>query len=201
MNFVKDLIGGAVIIVAAGAIAIAQNAFRSDRIPLVPRNSAPRAEAQSTPSSENNSPAPENASPPLSTSTERTGSEVPSQGAPAAAESPAGEVTTDRLRELLQQPGVVIVDARAPEEYGAGHLPGAVNIPVENLTEYYDKLTAMVPLDATVVCYCRSVTCDQSENLAREMRIMGYKHVMVYKGGWEEWSQAGYSSEGSPPSK
>jgi rhodanese-related sulfurtransferase len=48
-----------------------------------------------------------------------------------------------------------------------------------------------------VVCYCQSDTCEDSENLAREMKFMGYKNVLRYKGGWDEWSSAGGAKGGA----
>ncbi len=110
-------------------------------------------------------------------------------------------MSRERLRELLEGGGIVVIDARAAGEYETGHIAGAINVPYEGLAEHYDRLSQKVPLDATVVCYCRSVTCDDSENLAREMKFMGYRNVVTYKGGWDEWSQAGYPAESSNSGK
>jgi rhodanese-related sulfurtransferase len=65
------------------------------------------------------------------------------------------------------------------------------------LHEYYAELTATVPPDAKVVCYCWSPTCDFSDQLATELKIMGYTDVVVFTGGWEAWQDAGHPVEGS----
>ena len=103
----------------------------------------------------------------------------------------------EKLAGLLETGSVYLLDARFPDEYDAGHIDGAINVPYEKLPEYYDKLTRAVPLDGVVVCYCQSVTCEDSENLARELKFIGYKTVLRYKGGWDEWSQPSDSRTGS----
>ena len=59
---------------------------------------------------------------------------VPVDAAPAAVSTPAvaawtSFVTADQVAQALGQKGVVILDARSPEEYAAGHIPGAINLP------------------------------------------------------------------------
>ena len=193
MNVLKDLFGGIVVIIAAGVIAIAQNAVRNDGIPLIPK-AAPEVSGKPYTSD----------SPPTGRPTSAT-EPAPTGGADAAAapltvdELASGVVTMERLKELLAGGTVHLIDARLPAEYETGHIEGAINVPYEQLPEYYDKLTSAVPLDAMVVCYCQSVTCEDSENLARELKFMGYKNVLRYTGGWDEWSRADDPQAGSTP--
>jgi rhodanese-related sulfurtransferase len=101
----------------------------------------------------------------------------------------SGLVTRERLRTLLKSGGIILIDARSKSEFLAGHIAGAVNIPYDEFVDYFETLQARVPRDAVVVCYCESVTCDESENLSTELKLMGYETVLVYKGGWQEWEQ------------
>ena len=196
MNVVRDLTGGFLVIVAAGVVAIAQNAARDDGIPLIPK-------AAETVSGNPYTPESPSADNPNATAGRESvgGRSEPRAGLSStvltAQELASGVVSKDRLSELLAAGSVVLVDARLPGEYGAGHIEGAINIPYEKLPEYYEKLTATVPLDAAIVCYCRSVTCDDSANFARELEFLGYKNVILYKGGWDEWSQTADPRTGS----
>jgi rhodanese-related sulfurtransferase len=189
----RDLSGGILIIIAAGVIAVAQNAVRSDGIPLIPKATT---EVSGNPYTSTSPSAGRPAS-----ATEP----APAGGADAAAtlltsdEIASGVVTKERLKELLAVGAVRLIDARLPGEYENGHIEGAINIPYEKLPEYYDKFTSAVPLDAVVVCYCQSVTCEDSENLARELKFIGYKKVLRYTGGWDEWSRADDPQAGSTP--
>jgi rhodanese-related sulfurtransferase len=187
MSIIKDILGGLIIVVVAGVVAVAQNAIRKDGIPLVPSFRASEVGKQEDPAS---SPS-DNAS---------TGPEVvenvPVGTATAAAlteeELAAGRVSRDRLKALMDAGAVVLIDARTTGEYEAGHIAGAINVPYERFVDYYNTLDETVPLDSVIVCYCQSETCDDSENLARELKFMGYRKVVLYKGGWDEWSLAGY---------
>ncbi|UCH84386.1 MAG: rhodanese-like domain-containing protein [Candidatus Latescibacterota bacterium] len=190
MQFAKELIGGVLIIIAAGFIGIAQNAVRDDSVSLVPSASRGLAtrDAQSQPVAEK-----EVANQPDPPAT--VADAMP--GGPTSAELSSGELDMNRVRSLLETGDIVLVDARSGAEYEAGHITGAVNIPYDELLDYYDQLKSTIPADAVVVCYCESVTCDQSENLAKELAFMGYTNVLVYKGGWQEWETAGYPVERS----
>lgn len=198
MTVFRDLTGGILIIIAAGVIAIAQNAARTDGIPLVPKTAdgVSRKPYTSEPLSTGDPAAAAHDEPGQIGAEPRGGAAA----APLAAEELAsGVVSRDRLKELLADGGVFVIDARLPGEYESGHIEGAINIPYEKLPGYYDKLTAAVPLDAIVVCYCQSVTCEDSEHLARELKFIGYKNVLRYTGGWDEWSQTGDPQAGSTP--
>jgi rhodanese-related sulfurtransferase len=187
MRIIKDILGGALIILAAWAIAVAQNAVRSDGIPLVPRVSTPdvgKREAAASSSADSGLTAGEAA--------EKSPLGAGSSGAVSAEEAASGQMARDRVKRLLDAGAIVLVDARPAREYQAGHIAGAISVPYENFADYYSDLTATVPHGSVIVCYCQSETCDDSENLARELRFMGYERVLLYKGGWDEWSAAGY---------
>jgi rhodanese-related sulfurtransferase len=197
MNVVRDLTGGFLVIVAAGVVAIAQNAARDDGIPLIPKAAEIVSGNPYTPES------PSADNPNATAGRESVGGRSePRAGLSSTVltgqELASGVVSKDRLSELLAAGSIVLIDARLPGEYGAGHIEGAINIPYEKLPEYYEKLTATVPLDAAIVCYCRSVTCDDSENLVRELKFTGYNNVVLFKGGWDEWSQAADPRTGPP---
>jgi rhodanese-related sulfurtransferase len=194
MHIVKELVGGILIIIVAGLIGIAQNTVRDDSLALVPTTSRAATKkfqgSQSIVKKDVN----ESASP----SDDITSAEGMTTDWPTEAELASGELTMDRLLSFLEVENVIVVDARSDAEYQAGRITGAVNIPYDQLVDYYDQLKSTIPLDALIVCYCESVTCDNSENLAKELGFMGYINVLVYRGGWEEWEAAGNPVDGSP---
>ena len=57
------------------------------------------------------------------------------------------------LKDLLKNPTTLVVDVRSPLEYGAEHIPGAQNIPLEEITT---RLTEFRSIHKPVVLYCRS---------------------------------------------
>jgi rhodanese-related sulfurtransferase len=192
MSYVRELLAGLLIIVASGLIGVAQNAARDDSIPLVPRSSRELVQ---------NKPVTEPSLGPKLDSSESTvdeslaATETDSPDWPTEAELSSGELSKERLRVLMETGNIIIIDARSATEFGAGHIAGAINIPYDDLVDQYNRLRERVPLDAVVVCYCESVTCDESENLARELGFMGYSNVLIYKGGWQEWETTGLPTE------
>lgn len=184
MSFGKNLIGGVVIMVVAGLIGLAHNAVRGNPVKLIPKMAG---------SSSKSAAAEKKSNTPVQTP----------QSTPAAEEAPmitdgefaTGELPKERVRTIMKAGTATIIDARGEDEFAEGHIPGAMNVPYEKLMEYTDQLE-LVPIDSPVICYCRSVTCDLSDDLARELRLMGYEKVVLYRGGWDEWSEAGFPAEG-----
>jgi rhodanese-related sulfurtransferase len=191
MSFVNNVIGGVAIMIVATIIGVAHNAVRSKPIRggLFPRVSTPSAPQPAV-------------TPATSTNDERTEAE-PAPATDMNSSSPGitseefatGELTVERVRTVLESGDVILIDARSESEFAEGHLPGAVNIPFDQFVDYIDYVDSSVSLDSPIICYCRSVTCDLSDQLAQELRLMGYEKVVVYRGGWDEWIDAGLSTE------
>lgn len=69
--------------------------------------------------------------------------------------------------------GALLVDVRTPEEFAEGHLPGARNIPVDDLAQ---RLEELGPLDTPVVVYCRSG--GRSTRAERLLKERGFQQVL-----------------------
>ena len=106
-------------------------------------------------------------------------------------------VTLSQLAESLRSPRrPVLVEALPRRYFDQGHLPGALNI---NVDEVATKAAFLLPeKDAPVVVYCASATCSNSDQVAVKLRALGYADVAVYKGGKAEWTDAGYFLEVMP---
>ncbi len=92
-------------------------------------------------------------------------------------------------RELLQRARkglVTVLDVRPPEEFAAGHLPGAVNIPVHEL----EKRLGELPKRKEVVAYCRGPYCLMSYDAVQLLRKRGLKARRL-QNGLPEWRLAG----------
>ena len=98
---------------------------------------------------------------------------------------PAQELLT-RARSGL----VTVLDVRPPEEFAAGHLPGAVNIPVHEL----EKRLKELPKGREVVAYCRGPYCLMSYDAVALLRKRGVKARRL-EAGLPEWRTAGLPVE------
>jgi rhodanese-related sulfurtransferase len=99
---------------------------------------------------------------------------------------PLRPLTVDELRERLDDPDVVVVDVRTPEDYEKGHVPGAVSLPAE---EIGDKM-GEIPDGAEVVAYCQGPYCVMSPEAVRRLGESGFR-ARSLEGGMTRWRRAG----------
>ncbi len=92
----------------------------------------------------------------------------------------------DRSRKGL----VTVLDVRPSDEFAAGHVPGAVNIPLKELEQ---RLTEL-PKDQEVVAYCRGPYCVLSFDAVDLLRGRGYSARRL-ENGLPEWKLAGHPVE------
>lgn len=93
------------------------------------------------------------------------------------------------LERAMKSDKVVIVDARYPRDFEAGHLPGAINVPVFTTQAERRKLLSHVPKDAKLVVYCQSEGCQFDEALGSALVAEGIENVALFPGGWTQWEQ------------
>ncbi|MBC8346672.1 MAG: rhodanese-like domain-containing protein [Candidatus Marinimicrobia bacterium] len=89
--------------------------------------------------------------------------------------------------------GTLFVDARDDAYYTAGHIQGALKTAF--LMELIFTIEAIQDKNAPLVVYCGDPGCGDSEDLAYNLQDSGFNKLYVFKGGWLEWSKAGYPSE------
>lgn len=90
------------------------------------------------------------------------------------------------LLQRAKQGLVTVLDVRPPEEFAAGHVPGAVNIPIHEL----EKRLAELPKRREIVAYCRGPYCLMSYDAVQLLRRKGLKARRL-KDGLPEWRMAG----------
>jgi rhodanese-related sulfurtransferase len=93
-----------------------------------------------------------------------------------------------RMREGL----VTVIDTRPSEEFAAGHLPGALNVPLREIKRRLREL----PRDREIVAYCRGPYCVLSYEAVAELRKSGFSAVRL-EDGYPEWKAAGLPVEQS----
>lgn len=101
----------------------------------------------------------------------------------------APNLTVDEVAQALSDSSAVIVDVREDYEFAAGHIPGAVLIPLGELTDRMDE----IPTDVPVVLVCRSG--NRSSQAYRTLSRQGFDNVHNMLGGMNDWSASGYEVE------
>ena len=93
------------------------------------------------------------------------------------------------LAQKLHKDSTLFVDARAKEYLAEGFIPGAIaNDDIDSLVV---MISALVGYDKMFVIYCSDDDCGSSEDLAYELQSFGFNDILVFKGGWKSWSDAG----------
>ncbi|MGC4114684.1 MAG: rhodanese-like domain-containing protein [Myxococcales bacterium] len=83
-----------------------------------------------------------------------------------------GDISSAEARKLVQEGGARLLDVRTPGEFAAGHIDGALNIPVQELS---GSLKKVGPKDKPVVVYCASGA--RSAMAAQTLKANGWQTV------------------------
>jgi rhodanese-related sulfurtransferase len=86
-------------------------------------------------------------------------------------------------RDLDQKKGVMLIDTRTAKEYNAGHIPGAVHIPLADIGAKAKKIRK----DKDIVVYCANG--NRSIWAIKRLMGMGYANLWNLKGGYNAWKR------------
>ncbi len=95
------------------------------------------------------------------------------------------QIGRDELAERITAGDVVVVDVRPSAEYAAGHIAGAVSIPIDDLANHVKAL----PSGVDVVAYCRGPYCVFADDAIRLLRRRG-RSAQRLQDGFPEWQHA-----------
>lgn len=94
------------------------------------------------------------------------------------------QITAEEAKSMMEeQPDAVILDVREQDEYDAGHIPGAVLLPVGTIDE--ETAASVIPeKDTVVLVYCRSG--NRSKTASQALVDLGYTQIYEF-GGIKDW--------------
>jgi len=103
-------------------------------------------------------------------------------------ESSMNYLAVNKLERLLKEDSsVMLIDARTSEEFAEGHVPGAINVGIVELTEFAES--AGKASEGLVVTMCGSA--GRGEKAAEILFSQGVGNVLVLQGGLKAWKDAG----------
>lgn len=119
----------------------------------------------------------------------------PHGGTPVDAILPPVDI--DEVRAALDDPAVLVIDAQGDGNYEHAHLPGAVDI---HLDDVLDQASALIDhSERRVILYCTDADCLGSEFVGTQLVQAGYSNVGRFPGGVKEWVDAGLPIESALP--
>ncbi|MCL5997399.1 MAG: metalloregulator ArsR/SmtB family transcription factor [Chloroflexi bacterium] len=101
------------------------------------------------------------------------------------------QISAEELQQRLRDGDAILIDVRPVVEHQAGHLPGAVAMPLNELESRLDEL----PRDKTIIAYCRGPHCAFADEALDLLVARGWK-VARLEEGVGEWQQSGFALEG-----
>ena len=107
--------------------------------------------------------------------------------------NPTLQVEFPEVYEIWKGGEVTFVDARSAANYRRGHIPGAVNIPINRILPYLK----MLPTDkeAPLITYCGNIYCPNAHQLMEVLLERGYQNVRFFPRGIKGWQALGYPLE------
>ncbi len=99
-------------------------------------------------------------------------------------------VNRDDLLKRVIEGGVTVLDVRPSEEYRAGHIPGALSVPLDHLKEILVKL----PADREIVAYCRGPYCVLAVQAVEVLRENGFNAIRLEE-SVQDWRAMGLTVE------
>jgi rhodanese-related sulfurtransferase len=95
-------------------------------------------------------------------------------------------VTHKELVKRLRDGDVIVLDVRPEPEFHAGHISGAISLPIKEIT----RRLRSIPKDRQVVAYCRGPYCVYADDAVRALTRRGYEAARL-EDGYPEWARAG----------
>ncbi len=112
-------------------------------------------------------------------------------------------ISTESAVALFNDLQTQFVDAREPDEFGAGRIPSAVSLPVSafngaNIEATEAKIAMYLRRELNVVVYCGGGACDASKLVAKQLQSRMFPKIAVYHDGMTGWTAAGLPTETGP---
>ena len=125
---------------------------------------------------------------PSGTTTAAAPPDIPELGRPIQMQLPA-------VKSFHDADAAIIIDSREPFEYEEGHIAGSISLPYDEAITDPVRLETLQTDGKPLIVYCGGGTCELSLNLAWSLIEAGHPKVLVFMGGYPEWTDAGYPIE------
>lgn len=94
------------------------------------------------------------------------------------------QISMNEAVELMErETNYIILDVRRPDEFAAGHIPNAINVPNDNIGD--DEIAALPDKEQLILVYCRSG--NRSKQASEKLVELGYTNIVEF-GGINDWN-------------
>ena len=115
--------------------------------------------------------------------------------------APILSLTWEETKSLVDSKQAVLVDARPASAFSAGHIPGAVSLPLMDAAARRNAFLEEYAEQTPLIVYCGSASCPIAERLAAMLASdFGYQSVKLFPGGYSEWQRLELANVDAPSS-
>ncbi|HMO51057.1 MAG TPA: rhodanese-like domain-containing protein [Kiritimatiellia bacterium] len=100
-------------------------------------------------------------------------------------------MTVAEAEAAVQSFSHIVLDARREADYLAGHLPGAMSLPANDVDAHFAMISSLLDPAMPIMVYCSGQDCDESLLVGRMVIDAGYTNVTLFVGGFRAWQEAG----------
>lgn len=100
-------------------------------------------------------------------------------------------ITLDHAKQLWHGSAALFLDAREPDDYAAGHIGNALNLPAQSFAQRFGEIAPLLTHNSEMVLYCDGPECDLGHRLRDSLHQLGYTNTHLLSNGWTAWRQAG----------
>lgn len=100
-----------------------------------------------------------------------------------------------QAKETFARNGATFIDTRTPQEYEAGHVPGALNVPYELLMEDFGAAVRILDKSRPVIVYCSDILCPKAREVGEALKLEGFASISVMPDGYAAWMDARGTAE------
>ena len=101
-------------------------------------------------------------------------------------------ISIDEVKALIAKKQVILVDVRDPQSFAEGHMPGALNVPFDDIPKYVD---AWKKDERVLITYCACTNETTAARAVVDINAFGITNAKALLGGWNEWIKRGEQVE------
>jgi rhodanese-related sulfurtransferase len=105
--------------------------------------------------------------------------------------SPFSKVGIEDVEAIVAGQTHFIFDARKPEDFFAGHIPGANNLPLTDFNDVFVQYHPVLRPEDPILVYCSGASCSDSISLCERLFEAGLTNLVYFLEGFDGWQAAG----------
>ena len=110
-------------------------------------------------------------------------------------DTPVKATPLTEASERFKTGAALFIDARSPEDFQAGHIKGAVNLPNQAFDEVFPAVAREIEKGEQLITYCDGKECILAQALASKLYELGFQNVSYLVNGWTSWREGGLPTE------